>query len=77
MSDPTVGALSDSVRTRWGRRHPFMFLSALPLGVSFYCLYQPPELSEFGLFLWFTAFFVLLRIAKTFYTVRTPRLAPS
>ena len=69
VSDPTVGALSDGVRSRWGRRHPFMFLSALPLGVSFYCLYQPPDLSEFGLFLWFTAFFVLLRIAKTFYTV--------
>ncbi len=31
VSDPLVGALSDSVRTRWGRRHPFMFLSAFPL----------------------------------------------
>ena len=26
--DPLVGALSDGVRTRWGRRHPFMFVSA-------------------------------------------------
>ena len=32
ISDPLVGALSDSVNTRWGRRHPFMFLSALPPG---------------------------------------------
>ena len=69
VSDPMIGALSDSVRTRWGRRHPFMFLAALPLGISFYCLYQPPALPETGLFLWFTAFFVLLRVAKTFYTV--------
>jgi len=69
VSDPLVGALSDSVRTRWGRRHPFMFLSALPLAISFYCLYQPPDLSELGLFVWFTVFFVTLRIAKTFYTV--------
>lgn len=69
VSDPMVGALSDSVRTRWGRRHPFMLLSALPLSVSFYCLYQPPALSETGLFIWFTAFFVGLRLSKTFYTV--------
>ena len=24
VSDPLVGLLSDRVRTRWGRRHPFM-----------------------------------------------------
>ena len=52
VSDPLVGALSDSVNTQWGRRHPFMFLSAFPMGLFFYALYQPPTgLSEFQLFL--------------------------
>ncbi|MEZ5560621.1 MAG: MFS transporter [Pseudomonadales bacterium] len=70
ISDPLIGALSDSVRTRWGRRHPFMFLSALPLGVSFYLLYQPPaSLDQSGLFLWFTCTFVALRLFKTFYAI--------
>lgn len=70
VSDPLVGALSDSVRTRWGRRHPFMFLSAFPLGLCFYLLYQPPEdLSSDGLFIWLTVMMIGVRIAKTFYSV--------
>ncbi len=70
VSDPLVGALSDSVRTRWGRRHPFMFLSAFPLAVCFYLMYQPPDgLSEQALFLWFTATMIGVRLAKTFYAV--------
>ena len=70
VSDPLVGALSDSVRTRWGRRHPFMFLSAFPLALCFYLMYQPPDgLSEYALFLWFTVTMVGLRLSKTFYAV--------
>lgn len=70
VSDPLVGAVSDSVSTRWGRRHPFMLLSAFPLGIFFYLLYQPPEgLSETQLFAWFTVMLVGLRLAKTFYAV--------
>ena len=30
--DPMAGALSDRLRSRWGRRHPFIALSAIPLG---------------------------------------------
>ena len=70
ISDPLVGAYSDQVKSRWGRRHPLMLLSALPLAISFYLLYQPPEgLRETALFVWFLAFMVLMRTAKTFYTV--------
>ena len=70
VSDPLVGALSDSVHTRWGRRHPFMFGAAIPLGLFFYLMYQPPDgLSEQALFWWFTFTMVGLRIAKTFYAV--------
>ena len=70
ISDPIVGAYSDQIKGRWGRRHPLMILSALPLAVSFYCLYQPPDgLSETGLFAWFLLFMILMRTAKTFYTV--------
>jgi GPH family glycoside/pentoside/hexuronide:cation symporter len=70
ISDPLVGAFSDQFKSRWGRRHPLMFLSAFPLAISFYCMYQPPDgLSETGLFAWFLLFMILMRTAKTFYTV--------
>ena len=30
ISDPLVGIWSDRVRTRWGRRHPFMYVAVVP-----------------------------------------------
>ena len=70
ISDPLVGAVSDGYNSRWGRRHPFMFLSAFPLGISFYFLYQPlGGLGEAGLFVWLIACLVFMRLAYTFYNI--------
>ena len=70
VSDPLVGAISDRFRSRWGRRHPLMLMSALPLTVSFYFLYQPVSgLGEGGLFWWMLGFLVLLRISTSFHNI--------
>ncbi len=70
ISDPAVGSWSDGFKSRWGRRHPFMLASVLPMGITFYFLFMPPEgLTEFQLFLWFTTFSVLVRTALTFFHV--------
>lgn len=70
ITDPLVGAFSDHFKSRWGRRHPLMLASALPVGIAFYFLYQPIEgLSEMGYFAWLTAFLVLMRVAVTFYNI--------
>ncbi len=37
-----IGYLSDHTRSRWGRRLPFMFVSALPMLVLFVLLWTPP-----------------------------------
>ena len=70
VSDPMVGALSDSTRSRWGRRHPYMYASAIPFALSFYFLFVPMDgLSEMGLFWWLTIFSILTRTCMTFYSV--------
>jgi len=70
VSDPMVGAISDRFRSRWGRRHPLMLMSALPIAVSFYFLYQPVSgLSEGALFAWQVCFLVLLRISTSFHNI--------
>ncbi len=70
ITDPVVGAFSDHFKSRWGRRHPLMLASALPVGIAFYFLYQPIEgLSETGYFAWMTIFLVLMRVAVTFYNI--------
>jgi len=70
ITDPLAGSLSDNWRSRLGRRHPFMFVAALPLAISFYFLFSPPAgLSHFELFLWLLTFAVLTRGAMTLYHV--------
>src|ERR1700761_2433580 len=48
--DPIVGHFSDNLRSRWGRRHPLMYASALPVAVSYLLLWNPPHWSPMALF---------------------------
>ena len=74
ITDPVAGSLSDNHRSRLGRRHPFMYASALPLGLAFVGLFAPPSgLGEWGLFAWLAVFAILTRAAMTLYHV--PHLA--
>jgi len=43
---PPIGYLSDHTRSRWGRRLPYMAVSALPLLVFFTLLWTPPVQGE-------------------------------
>ena len=70
VTDPLIGSLSDHCRSKLGRRHPFMFAAALPVGLSFIGLFSPPSgLGQIGLFLWLSAFAALTRTALTLYNV--------
>lgn len=74
VTDPIVGSISDRLRSKLGRRHPFLYAAPIPLAVSFYLLYSPPaSLTGVSLFLWFTVFAIFNRVAMTFYSV--PHLA--
>ncbi|MFP6793243.1 MAG: MFS transporter [Pseudomonadales bacterium] len=57
-----------------GRRHPFMYLSAVPLAVAFVGLFSPPDsMGQFGLFAWLTMVAILTRGAMALCHV--PHLA--
>ncbi len=43
ISDPLMGAISDRFKSRWGRRHPFMVVSAIPLALGHVALFFPPQ----------------------------------
>ena len=43
VNDPLAGQISDRTRTRWGRRIPWIFALSVPLGISFYLLWAPPQ----------------------------------
>ncbi len=70
ITDPIAGSISDRFQHRWGRRHPFMYAAAIPLGVTFALLFRPPaELGELGTFLWLVSFTLLVRGSMTLYHV--------
>ena len=70
ITDPMAGVISDRTRSRWGRRHPYLFITAFPLVLAFVGIFSPPEaMSQWGQFAWLTTFAVLVRGALTFYHV--------
>src|SRR5690606_6830085 len=69
ITDPLAGSMSDSWRSRLGRRHPFMYATAIPLGVGFYLLFNPPVTGDWPLFGWLLAMTVFCRGAMTLYHV--------
>jgi glycoside/pentoside/hexuronide:cation symporter, GPH family len=74
VTDPLAGVISDRTQTRWGRRHPFMFASALPFFFAFVALFSPPDgLGDWGYFAWLVVFAVGVRGALTLFHV--PHLA--
>ena len=74
IAEPAIGSISDRWRSKLGRRHPFLYASALPLALCFSLLYAPPAaLKGVPLFLWFCLFSTLHRQALTLYQI--PHLA--
>jgi len=75
ISDPLVGNLSDHWRSKWGRRHPFMYAAILPIAVSFFFLWSPPEgLSTVQLFWYLTLLAMVIRTCTTFYEIPSTSL---
>jgi GPH family glycoside/pentoside/hexuronide:cation symporter len=76
VADPAIGFLSDRTRSRWGRRHPWMYASAIPIAVGWVLLWNPPALSHSGMLLWVFAMSVLVRTAVSAYEVPSQALTP-
>ncbi len=76
ISDPVVGYLSDSVRTRFGRRHPFMYAAIVPVVVIYFLTWSPPSaLQGEALFPWLVAMTIGLRLGFTLFEVPNHALA--
>jgi Na+/melibiose symporter-like transporter len=68
--DPLMGVISDRTRSRLGRRHPWIFASALPLALSLYLVFAPPAgLSQGGLFAWMLGWMLVNRFSLTMFHV--------
>jgi len=57
--DPAVGVGSDRLKTRWGRRRPFLIAAAVPYGVLGWLLFSDFNLGDVGAKLYFTVIIIL------------------
>jgi GPH family glycoside/pentoside/hexuronide:cation symporter len=78
VNDPMIGYISDSTRTRWGRRRPFLLFGALPFGLAFALMWWRPPLAGLALAVYYGAAYLLFDTAATFvympYYALTPEL---
>ena len=73
---PIVGQASDNFRSKWGRRHPFMYAAAIPVAVSYLLLWNPPKaLDHQGLFFYLIGTAILIRSFITCYEIPSSALA--
>ncbi|WAC24497.1 MFS transporter [Blastomonas sp. SL216] len=74
--DPFVGHRSDATRSRWGRRHPWLYGAALPIALSWLLLWNPPEWSNGALFFYLIAVAMAVRFSFSAYEVPALAMLP-
>lgn len=74
FTDPLMGYISDSTRSRWGRRRPYIFIGAILVGLIYALLWQlPADKSEEFYFWYFLTGSLLFYVAYTIFA--TPWVA--
>ncbi|MFI4934021.1 MAG: MFS transporter [Caulobacterales bacterium] len=77
LIDLLIGQWSDNLRTRWGRRHPLMYLAAVLWGVSFYFFWHAPRgLAGLELFAFMLTLLVAVRLSGSLYEIPANSLVP-
>lgn len=77
ICDPVIGEWSDHMRSRWGRRHPFMYASSIPAAAAFYLLFNPPiGWPKSHLLVYMAAMLVTVRVLLSLYEVPSSALGP-
>lgn len=74
--DPMVGHWSDKTRTKWGRRHPWLYFSLIPIGIAWFMLWSPPDWSQMALFFYLLLTAITVRFALSSYEVPSISMLP-
>jgi GPH family glycoside/pentoside/hexuronide:cation symporter len=76
FADPIIGELSDRTQSKWGRRLPWLYTAAIPLGIIWLLLWHPPEMGQAGTIIWLFCTAVLARSLVAMCEVPSIALVP-
>lgn len=77
INDPIIGVLSDRMKSKLGRRRPFLLWFAFPFGLSFIMLWSAPNWeSQVGLLIYVTLAFMISDTLTTLVAVPYLSLTP-
>lgn len=76
FADPIIGELSDRTQSKWGRRLPWLYSAAIPLGIIWMLLWHPPEMGQTGTIIWLFCTAVLARTLVAMCEVPSIALVP-
>ncbi|MFN7264531.1 MAG: MFS transporter [Phenylobacterium sp.] len=74
--DPLIGHSSDQVRSRIGRRHPFIYVALLLVPVALFLRWHPPGWDASAMFWYILGTGLFLNLAWSLYEVPSGALAP-
>ncbi len=72
ISDPIMGFITDNTKSRYGRRHPYIFVGGISMAVLLYAVWAVPsfiQTSEMKIFAYLVVMNILLRTALTLFFV--------
>lgn len=77
LTDPFMGWLTDSTRSRWGRRRPWIMFGAPAAALSFYLMFTPPAtFVGANATAWFAATYICYYLFHTVYIIPHNGLGP-
>ena len=76
FADPIIGELSDRTQSKWGRRLPWLYAAAIPLGIIWLLLWHPPVMGQTGTIIWLFCTAVLARTLVAMCEVPSIALVP-
>jgi GPH family glycoside/pentoside/hexuronide:cation symporter len=77
VTDPTMSYWTDSLRTKYGRRRPFLAIGCIPYGMCLVGLLTPPRsLSSTAVSVWFGMFYITFFLCTTFCNIPYDAMGP-
>jgi glycoside/pentoside/hexuronide:cation symporter, GPH family len=76
LLDPLIGHFSDRTNTAWGRRHPWIYASAVPIALAWILIWNPPDWSNEALFWYLVGSAILMRAALSCNEVASTAIIP-